>query len=214
MGYFPTMAADDKNRFNQWLGGDVNSWVDKAMALSPEFAARFSNPTEYARAVAQHMLSSTEGYRKLTPGYSQFLLQQAPSAYALQQLMAMGRYGGPAGEDFPNFWRNWLAGQHGNYGFGGLPAEDMRDLWGKFIGRYQSMLGGDTSQQYLSALDPQDLQAFHELAMKSTYGPFGQGLMGRYWDEAYNNWSNFTKATPWINFLQTAQSAGTGGLGI
>ncbi len=214
MSYFQTMAADDKNRFNQWWGGDVANWVNPATALSPEFSARFTNPTEYARAVVSHMLQSTDAYRKLTPGYGDFLKKEAPAAYALQQMMAMGRYGGPAGEDFPNFFRNWLAGQHGNYGFGGLPAQDMRDLWGSFTNRYNQMLSGDTNAQYMSALSPQDLQAFHELAMKSTYSPFGQGLMGRYWDEAYNTWSNFTKATPWINFLQTAQSGGTGGLGI
>ncbi len=214
MSYYSTMENQDRSRYNDW-NSKIQQWAGQAMGKVPEWSDRFTDPTEFAKAVAENMLSSTDAYRYTTPGYRDFLVQAAPEAYALQQMMAMGRYGGPAGPDFPEFFKNWMSPNiygKGNYGFGGLPRQEMMDLWREFTNSYNQMLGGDTSKQYLSALSPQDLQSFQELALKSGYSPFGQKLLGRYLDEAYYNWANFTKATPWIQFLNTVNPGGSGSI--
>ncbi len=228
MSVFSDLANRDRLNFTNWWAGDVNNdWLHNFYPQDAEFRAKYSNPDDYARAVTENMLQSTDAYRKTTPGYSQFLLQEAPNAYMQQQMMELGGKSttGYQPNYFPEYLKSWMAPNYypdiyqgrnnawqeprSSMGFGGLPSEAMGDVWSGFVDKYNQMLGGDTSQQYLSSLTPQQLSKFHELARRSTYSPFGQQLMGRYWDQAYNAWSNFTKATPWLSFLQTTSPTGT-----
>lgn len=204
--YFQNLLNQDRSNFNNFFGA-LGGTVGDVSSRMPEFTQRFDNPTEFARAVARYMLGQAGSERYLTPGYREFLISTAPQAYALQQMMAPAYYGQVAGQDFGQFYQNWLAPRfNGQYGFGGLTSPEMRNLWGAFTNRAREAQGGGGSpemQAFFSSLSPSDFQAFHELALRSTMSPFALSVMGRYLDRAYSDWADFTKAVPWINFLQT-----------
>ncbi len=215
MSSYATMAQQDRSNYNQWYG-NVQNWANQAMGSVPEWSTRFTNPTDFAKQVSNNMMYSTDAYQTLTPGYRDFLTQTAPRAYAQQQLESMAGkpYGRPAENNFPQYYAQWLGqgagGNQGQYGYGAPSTEKARSTWDQFVINYDQMLRGDTNQQYMSNLTPQELQSFHELALSSAFSPFGQNLLGRYLDEAYNYWSNFTKATPWTQFLQAINPADQG----
>jgi hypothetical protein len=218
MSQFSNLMNTSKNNFNDWYGSLRNQ---AGNVQNMDYMKDTMSADEFAKAVVTQMMEGANAKSRLNPTYYANVIKKAPEILLLQDLESWANYGKPAGNDFNQFFANWMGPGNGssaprnNYGWGDLSANDMNGTWRNFVNKYQQAMNeyNAGNQSTLSALlDPQmvqELQGFQNLAINSNFGPLGGSLMSNVMNNNYTNWAQAPGAT-WLDFLKQYTNYGAG----